>query len=144
MNATEVAFHHGVTDKLGYACRLLRKVYRSGARAAVLGDAAELDQLNRRLWEFDAQEFIPHVRVKAEPAAPRLQGTPLWLVDDLRSAPGCSIVVNLGHEVPHLSADVQRLIEIVSLGETDRSSARARWKHYAGLGWPIQQHEVHA
>ncbi|HET6787048.1 MAG TPA: DNA polymerase III subunit chi, partial [Aquabacterium sp.] len=33
-----VEFHHGMGDKLAYACRLLRKAYRSGSRVVVTGD----------------------------------------------------------------------------------------------------------
>ena len=33
-----VEFHHGVSDKLAYACRLLRKAYRAGAQ--VVGHCA--------------------------------------------------------------------------------------------------------
>ena len=32
---TDIAFHTGIGNPLDYACRLLRKAYRSGARVAV-------------------------------------------------------------------------------------------------------------
>jgi len=57
MNTVE--FHHGMTDKLAYACRLLRKAYRSGAGVLVTGDASTLKALDRQLWVFDDQEFLP-------------------------------------------------------------------------------------
>lgn len=147
--STAVAFHFNAPDKLGYACRLLRKVYRSGQRAVVVGEPQQLDHLTRRLWEFDPQDFIPHERLKAGAAPlPRLRHTPLWLADEMASAPDCAIVVNLGQALPEIvSADgepVERLIEIVSNDPDDRAAARERWRHYAAQGWAIEKHEVPA
>jgi DNA polymerase-3 subunit chi len=141
---TAVAFHFNVPDKLGYTCRLLRKVYRSGKRAVVVGEPAQLDQLNRRLWEFDPQEFIPHVRLKAQAAPERMLATPLWLADRAQAAPRCEVLVNLGEQLPDGREAFARLIEIVSTDEADRQSARSRWKQYAAQGWPIEKFEVPA
>ena len=49
---TDVAFHTGIADPLDYACRLLRKAYRSGARVAVHGAPATLDRLDQALVAF--------------------------------------------------------------------------------------------
>ncbi len=141
---TAVAFHFNVPDKLGYTCRLLRKVYRSGKRAVVVGEPAQLDQLARRLWEFDPQDFIPHVRLKASSAPERMQATPLWLADRARSAPDCEVLINLGSDVPEGRDAFARLIEIVSMDDADRQSARGRWKQYAAQGWAIEKFEVPA
>ncbi len=79
---TEIAFHFNAPDKLAYACRLLRKAYRSQARVVVTGDAAQLARLDQLLWTFDVGEFIPHARLRAgEQPAPRLAPTPLWLAE---------------------------------------------------------------
>lgn len=141
---TAVAFHFNVPDKLGYTCRLLRKVYRSGKRAVVVGEPAQLDQLTRRLWEFDPQDFIPHVRLKSGPATERMQPTPLWLADQARSAPACEVLINVGGEAPEGCEAFERLIEIVSTDEADRQRARGRWKQYASEGWAIEKFEVPA
>lgn len=141
---TAVAFHFNVPDKLGYACRLLRKVYRSGKRAVVVGDPGQLDQLTKRLWEFDPQDFIPHLRLKAGPAPRHMQATPLWLADRAQAAPDCEVLINLGSEAPEGRDAFARLIEIVSTDDLDRHSARVRWKQYAAQGWPIEKFEVPA
>ena len=81
---TEVSFHTGVSDVLGYACRLLRKAARKGARVAVCGEAALLQQLDRALWTFDPLDFTPHARLAAGAVpAPRLAATPIWLIEPL-------------------------------------------------------------
>ena len=58
---TDVAFHTGIANPLDYACRLLRKAYRSGARVAVHADPALLDRLDQALWTFEPLEFVPHI-----------------------------------------------------------------------------------
>ena len=80
---TEVEFHVNVPDRLQYACRLLRKASRKGVRVAVTGSPATLSELDRHLWNFEAEEFLPHVRV----ASAGVEGSgqrrsPVWLVGE--------------------------------------------------------------
>ncbi len=93
----ELAFHTGLTDKLGYTCRLLRKAYRQGAKVQVRGDGELLSRLDPLLWTFEQLEFVPHLRLRAGQKIDReLARTPIWLVDDAAQAPEASVLVNLG------------------------------------------------
>lgn len=144
MNTVE--FHHGMSDKLAYACRLLRKAYRSGARVLVTGDLGTLKALDRQLWVFDDQEFLPHVLAQPGQDVPaRLHDTPVWLApsDDTASVPGDrAILINLGPDMPLQPERFQRLFEIVSSAPHERQLGRQRWKRYEALGLQIQPHEV--
>ena len=62
---TEVMFHLDVDDRLGYACRLLRKACARHGRVVVGGPPATLARLDALLWEFDPASFVPHVRLAA-------------------------------------------------------------------------------
>lgn len=139
-----VEFHHGVPDKLAYACRLLRKAYRAGASVVVTGDAASLKALDRQLWVFEDREFVPHVLALAEGAVPVRQfGTPIWLTSDPASAPGeRKVLVNIGAALPAAIERFARLFEIVSNDAEDRQQGRLRWKTYAAKGWQVNPHEV--
>ena len=140
---TEVSFHFNVPDRLMYACRLLRKATRKGARVTVAAPPATLEQLDRVLWTFDPLEFVPHLRVVPGLAVvPRLRDTPVWLVEQTGDAGHHDVLLNLGSQAPSGFESFARVVEIVSTDEQDRSSARDRWKHYAGRGYPIQRHEV--
>lgn len=138
-----VEFHHGIGNKLAYACRLLRKAHRAGARVAVTGDLATLQALDRELWTFDDQEFLPHVLAAGKPLPERLNATPIWLSPDPSSAPGeRSILVNVGRTMPAGMDRFERLFDLVSSEPDDRQEGRLRWKAYAAQGWDVQPHEV--
>lgn len=140
----QVEFHHGIGDKQAYACRLLRKASRAGVQLVVTGDVAALQALDRLLWVFDDQEFLPHVLSTGGANLPeRLHATAIWLSDDPASAPGPrSVLVNLGRELPLGAERFERLFDLVSSLPDDRQEGRARWKAYAALGWEVRPHEV--
>lgn len=140
---TEVEFHTGLADPVRFACRLLRKAVRQGARATVTAPAPAMALLDRELWTFDERDFVPHVRWRADCPPHLLARTPLWLVEDLSDglppgAPG--LVVNMGAEMPPPHVDPARLIELVSRDPGDESGARARWRAYKERGLRIVHH----
>ncbi len=146
MALAAVAFHFNVPDRRDYACRLLRKAWRQGARVVVTGSSHTLDDLDRSLWIFDALEFVPHWRAASTDRLPeRLRSrTPIVLLDQPAPDAGHGVLVNLGHEVPEPASRFDRVIEIVGLGDEERAQARSRWRHYAQLGVAIERHDVKA
>ena len=139
---TEVEFHTGVSDRAGFACRLLRKAYRQGVRVLVTAPDDVLREMDRLLWTFDERDFVPHVRVPGAPAAVASR-TPIWLSADLEQAAlhgAPDVLLNLGAPVPAPLAGVSRLIEVVSNdpGEADRG--RSRWRAYKAAGLNIKHH----
>jgi DNA polymerase-3 subunit chi len=136
---TDVAFHTGIANPLDYACRLLRKAYRSGARVAVLGEPALLDRLDQALWTFEALEFVPHVVLPRDGAdAGRVALSPIVLVKGDAAAPAdCRIGVTLaGHAVADVGA-FDRLIAIVGLDPEQREAGRLRWREYERAGHAV-------
>lgn len=140
---TEILFHFNVPDRTDYACRLLRKATRQGAKVVVTGPGPVLAQFDRALWTFDPIEFLPHVMPRpGQPVPERLSAAPVWLLGDVGDAPHHDALLNLGPETPPGFESFARVIEIVSSDDADRAAARQRWKHYAGRGYAIQKHEV--
>lgn len=135
---TDVEFHTGVGDRLGFACRLLRKAFARGARVVVHADAADGAALDRALWTFDDLAFIPHAR--AGSAAPK--ATPIWIVERLADAPHHDVLLNLAPVVADGFETFARLIEVV--GHDDAAAGRERWRHYASRGYPIVHHNAAA
>ena len=135
---TDVAFHTGIANPLDYACRLLRKAYRSGARVAVHGDAATLDRLDQALWTFEALEFLPHAVLPRDAGdAQRVALSPIVLVKGGAAPPACRVGVALGgHPVDDVGA-FDRLIAIVGLDPEHREAGRLRWREYERAGHAV-------
>ena len=136
---TDVAFHTGIANPLDYACRLLRKAYRSGAKVAVHAEPALLDRLDQALWTFEPLEFVPHVVLPRDGAdAGRLALSPIVLVKGDAPAPAqCRIGVTLaGHAVADVGA-FDRLIAIVGLDPDHREAGRLRWREYERAGHAV-------
>lgn len=137
---TEIAFHFNVADKLMYGCRLLRKVYSTGASVVATAEPELLDQLDRLLWSFSATDFVPHCRLHS--GEPGLGEAPVLLAESLQSCEGYSVLINLGQTVPIKFERFERFIEVVAQSEGDRLAARTRWKHYADRGYAMKRHDL--
>lgn len=133
---TDIAFHTGIADPLDYACRLLRKAYRSGARVAVHAEPATIDRLDLALWTFEPLEFVPHVVLPRDGGqAARLAQTPIVLVKPGASAPPeCRVAVSIApHPVDDPTA-FERLIAVVGLAPEQREAGRRHWREYERAG----------
>jgi DNA polymerase-3 subunit chi len=138
---TEVSFHFNAPDKIGYACRLLRKAVGSGAKVVVTGGPELLGELDIALWAFSPLEFIAHSRVAPGNEAP-LARSPVVLAGSPHEAPHQQVLVNLGEGLPEGFERFERLIEVVTGDGNDRQLARQRWKHYADRGYAITRHDL--
>jgi DNA polymerase-3 subunit chi len=140
---TEVSFHFNVPDRMGYACRLLRKAVRRGAKVVVAAPNQVLAALDRQLWVFEPLDFVPHVHAKPGQAlAARLQSTPVWLTEYVLDAPHHEVLLNMGDQLVEGFETFERVIELVSIDGPDRQAGRARWKHYNDRGYVIARHDV--
>lgn len=138
---TTVDFHTGVADKLGYTCRLLRKVYRSGNRVVVAGAPDQLDRLHNLLWAFETGEFIPHLRLLAGQALlPQALRTPIWLVDRPDAVERRDVLVNLGPDMAAGYPRYPRVIEVVAEPADEVASGRQRWRQYLAAGHAPTNH----
>jgi DNA polymerase-3 subunit chi len=137
---TGVAFHTGLAEPGLYACRLLRKAYRQGLRVLVSLPAERLTAFDRDLWAFDADDFVPHLRLDTSPSASALARTPIWLADGALAPAGPAVWVNLGADGPADPQRFERIVELVSTDETELRAARMRWRAYEAAGLQIVHH----
>lgn len=145
---SQVEFHTGVEEPIAFACRLLRKAVRSGARVLVTAPAPVLAELDRSLWTFEERDFLPHVRMPGAPASVAAR-TPLWLTTDAgavteSAAPADAprVLLNLGAAAPVAFSAIQRLIEIVSADADEAQSGRERWRQYKAAGLNVVHHKA--
>lgn len=140
---TEIAFHFNTADKLEYACRLIRKAVANSARVVVAGDSQLLNTLDSALWSFSPNSFIPHCLWGASEETLSFSPVVLVTADELPDAlPYHHVLLNLGHELLKGFEAFERIIEIVTHDERDKTFARKRWKHYADRGYPLQRYDV--
>ena len=141
----KVDFHTGVADKLGAACRFLRKAQAGGAAVVVCGERGSLDRLDTLLWTFEPLAFVAHVRLRGGAAPPpALARTPTWLVDDPASVPARGVLLNLGPAMVAGWEDFERVVELVSDEAADADAGRERWRQYRAQPGLDLQHNPRA
>jgi DNA polymerase-3 subunit chi len=136
---TEVAFHFGAPDKLDYVCRLLRKATGRGAKVVVLGPSSHMHQLDARLWALSPTDFLAH---SLDGGALQARSAVVLTTELHEGLADHGVLVNLTDSVPEGFARFERVIEVVSTDEADRSVARGRWRQYAQQGIAIQKHDL--
>lgn len=137
---TEVAFHFNVADRTDYLCRLLRKVLAAHRQALVLLPESVLGELDRTLWTFSQQDFVPHALVSA-PTTIR-ERSPVLLASTPCDVAHSDVLINTLPEVPQGFERFARLLEIVGLDESERLPARQRWRYYTQQGYPLVRYDV--
>ena len=132
---TRIDFHSNVPDKLAYACRLTRKARHADFRIVILAqDRSQLARLDAMLWTFSEQDFLPHVMANDVLDAQ----TPILLTADPRmKSPHHQILINLSDTPPEHFARFERMFEIVSSDDTDKSAGRERYSYYKQRGYPL-------
>ena len=138
---TEIAFHFGAPDKIGYVCRLLRKAVRQGHRVTVYAEPDDLPVLDANLWSVSPIDFVTHCRSNADAAIRDLSAVLLTSVEqptpEIRP-----MLVNVSDSIPPAFDQYTRMVEVVSLDEADRAQARLRWKQYVQQGYSLIKHDL--
>lgn len=166
----QVDFHIDVPDKLRYACRVVRKIYRSGICVVVVSDCSDLlQEFDSLLWTFSEQDFIPHLFAQENLAAQ----TPVVLcetsilegfvhkgrvsfctnfhnrfIEKENLVNQCisdsknifEVLINLGNTLPPSMSYPERFIEIVTSQECEKKQARMKWRFYQKMGYALRKH----
>jgi DNA polymerase-3 subunit chi len=133
---TRIDFHFNVDHRVHYACRVTRKARAAGKRLVVYARSAErLAQYDSMLWTFSALDFLPHVYA----TSPLADATPILLALEPAAAPPSDVLLTLDDDAPPefaaLFGRYERVIEVVSRDEAERTRARSRFKAYKDHGF---------
>ena len=117
------------------ACRLCRKILRQPGQRIWLwcGDADLRQQLDERLWSFDAASFIahgidqPHAQACISADLPKEQD---W------------IVFNFNNQALDQYENFSHIIEIIENNEAAKIIGREKFKHYRRLGTTPQTYKL--
>ena len=130
---TEIGFYHLTRSSLEEALpRLLEKAYASGSRVVVRGgDAERIELLNRSLWTYGKDSFLPH-GARSDGFA---EAQPIYLTIQMENPNGATILVRVDDaEAPDL-ADYARCLDLFDGSDPDAvTRARERWREAVAAG----------
>ncbi len=121
--------------RLDYACRLAYKAWRRGHHVYLnCTDVEQAETLDRLLWSFRADAFMPH-GLAGDPSADIVacgSGKPPAAHNDL--------LINLTDSTAESFSSFTRMAEIVIEHDSVRLSARERYRFYRERGYPLETH----
>lgn len=123
--------------RLDYACRLAHKAWGKGHRVYInCNDEAQAETLDRLLWSFRADTFLPHALAKddSKEAVVCGNGEPPAMHNDL--------LINLTDTTADSFSRFTRMAEIVIEHDPVRLPARERFRFYRERGYPLQTHQI--
>jgi DNA polymerase III subunit chi len=120
--------------RLDYACRLAHKAWSKGHQVYLhCMDGAQATALDKLMWSFRADLFLPHGQGTDE------QVTCGWGDDP---GPHHDLLINLTDATPGFFSRFTRLAEIVIEEDSVRVPARERFRFYRERGYPLNSHSI--
>ena len=129
----------GRANRFLLACRVADKARRAGHRVTInTGSEEEARHMDRLLWTFNDQSFVPHARIgEADPAI-----NPVLIGDASAAHDEHDVLINLAPDVPTYFARFQRLAECVDNDDAVRQASRERYRFYRDRGYPLELHHI--
>ena len=129
---TDYWFYHLEASTLeGVLPGLLEKTLQKGWRALVKLPAAELEQMDKLLWTFRDDSFLPHGREDE----PQSDLQPILLTATLDSAAGFDAVFLIdGAEMTDMADASRAMVMINGRSQDDIARERGRWKRLKSEG----------
>ncbi len=122
-----------------FACALIQKVWKQGndvyINARSEAEAIAFDDL---LWSFRDTSFLPHCLASDD----SFENVPIIIGHDNQIPANTSIMINLADQIPQESGKIERILEIVAGGESERQRARKRYADYRHQGHIINNHKI--
>ncbi len=124
---TEVGFYHLTRSTLDEALpRLLEKAHAAGHRVVVrVGDPERLELLNRALWTYAKESFLPHGS-RSDGFA---EDQPIYLTTQVENPNGGTILALVADAVAPDLASFDRCLDLFDGGDPEAvARARERWR----------------
>ena len=124
-------------EPLKLGCELVRKAYDSNQWTLILArDAAQAEELDELLWEFDPDAYIPHQIAGDEED----ELTPVLIATPEVDVPARALVINLRDDA--FAGACERVLEVVPADPSAREPLRERWKQYKARGFEVNKHDM--
>ncbi len=126
-------------DRFTMACRLTGKAWQQGHRVYLHTNSdAEAQHLDRLLWTFRQDSFIPHSMFEDAD----LELNPILIGHQGEVGDEHDVLVNLATEVPHFFSRFQRVAECIDHDAEIKQSGRNRYSFYRDRGYQLKTHEI--
>ncbi|MGB0733075.1 MAG: DNA polymerase III subunit chi [Pontibacterium sp.] len=123
--------------RLNFLCRLCERVYLTGAQIFIhCQDEVECEKIDKLLWEYKPDSFLPHTLVGSELDAPITIGSEANLPTHR------DVLINLSPALPDNALDFSRLLEIVIQDPEILALTRQRYKDYQQANVPIRMNDM--
>ncbi len=122
-----------------FACRLAEKAFKLGHHVFIhTKDAQQSEQMDKALWAFRAESFVPHQLNTEDDAdnCPVLighEGKPPRLMD---------LLINLNDEQPLFFSQFERMAELINDDDTIKTSGRERYQFYKQRGYDLDTFHI--
>lgn len=127
------------SDSALLACRLAEKAYSRGHRIFIhTASREQAETLDRLLWTFRQDSFLPHAISGTELAAV----SPIQIGHGVEPAGDCDVLLNLDEAVPEFFSRFHRVAEPVGNDEPARQRARDHYRYYKERGYPLETHRL--
>jgi len=127
-----------------FVCRFAEKMYKLGHSTYIhTNDVQHSQALDRLLWTFNENSFIPHALEgdTPDPEAAILIGHQAQLSDPTL-AHHRQILINLAQDVPLFFSSFERVAEIIDDDENNKVAGRQRFRFYRDRGYELNNHNI--
>ncbi|MBK5939167.1 DNA polymerase III subunit chi [Halochromatium roseum] len=134
-------------DRFGLCCRLVERIYKGALDGAkpprvliYCPEAKQARHLDRLLWSFREDSFLPHGLVgETDPAL-----TPILISTNDQPKTEDQVLINLSPspEAPPFFSRFERLCEPLDHEPEIRQAGRKRYLYYRDCGYPLEHHNV--
>ena len=126
-------------DRFILACRLVERIRAQDLRVLILcPDREEARHLDRLLWTFRQENFLPHGLVGSVDA----ELTPILISPDGSPESECQVLLNLARDLPNGWERFERLCDLVDNDPALRQAGRARFRAYRERGHEPTHHRI--
>ncbi len=128
-------------DRFLLVCRLVEKARAAGLRVLIhCPDGEQARHLDRLLWTFRQDSFLPHGIVGQTDLDLGL--TPILIGADGTPDSEDQVLINLAKDVPSFFSRFERVCETVDQDPAVRAAGRERFRYYRDRGYPLEHRPV--
>ena len=135
---TNVSFYKLAGDQqvaLALACQLIQKSLKMNQQVLCLvPDNAVAQQLDEKLWGFQATAFVPH--------ALGVDNAPVAISVDKGPGDRHRILINLQPQIPSWFSRFDRVVEIIYPEPAYEQAKRDNFKFYKDRGYQLSFHDL--